>query len=278
MTTSTSRSRSRVRSLRRTAAEWPGRISESAVTTTQCDVSGKRVRTASASSTPPGPAPTMTSRTVSCARRSATASPARQEAADRLDRRDPFGGFEAAAGHAAGVDRQDVVAHRRAPAQQHAVLIGFDADHLPRDEVCAGKTRQTRDIDMQFSRLVNARDMPRQHPRIGRFDFARDDGEAQSRLGPHAEPTQHLDVAVTGTGEQDVLDGGRVLHGWKAHQRPVRRLGSDLSGIFAICPRAQDFRILQRRTLISRALPPLGTSTIACVFPIRRTPRAAASR
>ena len=151
--------------------------------------------------------------------------PARQEAADRLNRRDPFGGFEAAAGNAAGVDRQDVVAHRRTAAQQHAVLLRFDAGHLPRDEVGAGEARQARDVDVQFARLVNARDMPRQHPGIRRFDFARDDREAQARLGPHAESAQDLDVAVSGTGEQDVLDGRRALHAilpialrpWLAH-------------------------------------------------------------
>ena len=164
--------------------------------------------------------------------------PARQEATDRLDGRDPVGSFQAAAGNAAGVDRQDVIAHRRSSAQPHAVRIGFHPDHLPRDEVGTGEARETRDIDVHLAAPVDAGDMPGQHARIGRFNFARDDGEAQARLGPHAEPAQYLDVAMSGTGEQDVLDGGRAA---STHRHCVGKERHGARGGWA-CPAGKKMR------------------------------------
>ena len=64
------------------------------------------------------------------------------------------------------------------------------------------------DGDMRLVELIMAGNQTRQHPRIGRVHFARDQGQTHAGKGSHAEHSQHGHVRVARADENHVLDDG----------------------------------------------------------------------
>ena len=64
---------------------------------------------------------------------------------------------------------------------------------------------------MAFIETVMPGDIAGQHPRIGGFGIAGDQGDAHPRHRPHAKALQHMDVGVAAADQMTLSQGPRVI-------------------------------------------------------------------
>ena len=147
--------------------------------------------------------------------------PPLDEAADGLDGYRRLGRPRHAAerGGGADVDRQQVPGHRRAPLAVHLAPVEVEPHGRLVVEAGAREPGQPREVDVHLVERVVAGHQARQHPRVGRMDVARDQGDAHPGHRAHAEPLEHRDVGVPAPDQHEVLDDG---HGGVVHQLGLR--------------------------------------------------------
>eukprot|EP00964_Phaeocystis_antarctica_P103740 scaffold68995_cov60-Phaeocystis_antarctica.AAC.2 len=152
--------------------------------------------------------------------------PTRAEAVDWLHRRDrrewrrPSASGASAVGRLrrdglrrrANVDGEHVVRDGRPTLEQHAALRDVDPARLRVDQPRIREGREPRQVNVALLARVHARDVARQHARVGRLDVARDEREPHARLGAHAEHLEHVHVRVATAHEHEVLDDGCHIH------------------------------------------------------------------
>ncbi len=133
--------------------------------------------------------------------------PALREIGDRLDRDRVFDGARdiVRARRRADVERNEIVADRRVGTAQHLALAAVEADRLVADQPGAGKAREASEIDVALVKAIMAGDPAGQHPRIGGFDVAGDEGQAHPRHRAHGKALQHTDMGVPAADKDQVV-------------------------------------------------------------------------
>ena len=161
--------------------------------------------------------------------------PRRQEAADGLHRRDEVGS-DACPRHASRIDREHVVAQRRAVVERDALVLGVQPGGFGGDEAGAGKRREPRQVDVDVVPGVVAGHQAGQHSAVGRVRFSCDDGEAKPGFAGHPERLEHLHMGMAAAEQHDVAQRRRM-------RRPVHRWAG-----LASCPWRQHAAIRHGET------------------------------
>ena len=116
-------------------------------------------------------------------------------------------------GRGAGVDRQKIKRDRRSSGQSQKIVVQINPGCGRMDQARAGKRRQGAQVDMGFGACVMPGDVAGDHHGIGGQHIPCDQGQADARLGLHAEALEHIHMAVAAANQNDVVaNGNRRCH------------------------------------------------------------------
>jgi len=117
----------------------------------------------------------------------------------------------------------EVEGDRRAATHVHAPALQVEALDLGVVEARRGEARERSEADVALVVVVEARDVARQHARVGGVHVPGEEGQAQARYRTPAEAAEHGDVGVAATDQHQVLDDRRAR---SAHEAPPIRSGA----------------------------------------------------
>ena len=97
----------------------------------------------------------------------------------------------------ADVDGGDIISHFRAARHDHPARLPVNPRRAAKDQSRARETGQLHQVDLQRLTRVMARDMARQHPRIGRRRRRVDDRQPNTRQRLHPPHAQHKRMGMS---------------------------------------------------------------------------------